>query len=151
METLYTGFKGAGNSSYILVSQIDGEKMFLTNSFAGLSKQIESISKDYGRVYIFGLDKMLKDSIRIEACAQKDGSILYSSVDLNNMANRLMMNGIKCMISKNPTWYLCNEAYYFMLKKYNHNAILIHVPSARYITQEFANAIISALDENVTS
>lgn len=147
METLYTGFKGTGNSSYILVSQIVGEKIFLTNSFSGLRKDIESINKDYGRIYMFGLDKTLKNSVRIEACAQKDDNIRYSSVELNDVADRLMMNGVKCMISENPTSFLCNEAYYYMLQKYNHNAIFIHVPSTRYITQEFANTIILALSD----
>ena len=37
MNTLYVGFKGENNASYKLVSQLNGNKLFLTNSFAGLA------------------------------------------------------------------------------------------------------------------
>ena len=47
MAILYTGFKGVGNSSYLLVNQIAAEKLLLTNSFNGLRKDIESLSKNY--------------------------------------------------------------------------------------------------------
>lgn len=147
METLYTGFKGANNSSHILVSQINGEKLFLTNSYSGLRKDIDNLNKNYNRVYMFGLDKSLRNSVRIEACAQKDGSILRSAMELKNIEERFIIRGLKCWISENPTWYLCDEAYFYMLKKYNQNAVFIHVPSARYLSNEFVEAIISALVE----
>lgn len=147
METLYTGFKGANNSSHILVSQMNGEKLFLTNSYSGLRKDIDNLSKDYSRVYMFGLDKSLINSIRIEACAKKDATKFFSALNLMDIENRLTMNGLNCMISENPTWYLCNEAYFYMQMKYNQNAVFIHVPPARYLTNEFAEAIISALEE----
>lgn len=38
---LFTGFKGKNNSSYKIVSQSNGEKLYLTNSFQGLQKDIE--------------------------------------------------------------------------------------------------------------
>lgn len=43
MRVLYTGFKGKNNSSYQLVSNISGEKLFLTNSFEGLKKDIVNV------------------------------------------------------------------------------------------------------------
>lgn len=70
MEILYTGFKGEHNSSYRLVNGLKENKLFLTNSFDGLKKDIENISKEFDVVYMFGLDKNLYDSFRIEKCAK---------------------------------------------------------------------------------
>lgn len=145
MTTLYTGFKGAGNSSYMMISRIAGEKLFLTNSFTGLKKDIENLSKDYNRVYMFGLDKSLKNEIRIEECAQRNNRVLYTTMDSKKIANALTVSGIHCVTSDIPTHYLCNEAYYSMLEKYNRNAIFIHLPSSRYITKEFVSSMIDSL------
>ena len=43
MKILYTGFKGVHNSSYKVVNSLQGDKVFLTNSFEGLKKDIENI------------------------------------------------------------------------------------------------------------
>ncbi len=69
MDRLYVGFKGKGNSSNKIVSSIIGEKLFLTNSFDGLKRDIENISKSYESIYMFGLDKSLKGTVRIESAA----------------------------------------------------------------------------------
>ena len=72
MKILYTGFKGQYNSSYRLVNGIAGEKLFLTNSFEGLKNDIENIYEEFDAVYMFGLDKNLKNSVRIEKmCKQR--------------------------------------------------------------------------------
>ena len=65
MKTLYVGFKGIHNSSNKLVRNLQGEKYFLTNSFEGLKRDIENLVGEYEQVYMFGLDKALKDSVRI--------------------------------------------------------------------------------------
>ncbi|HKL98768.1 MAG TPA: hypothetical protein VJZ06_02520 [Mobilitalea sp.] len=145
MATLYTGFKGARNSSYILVSQFSGEKLFLTNSFSGLRNDIENLRQSYDKVYMFGLDKTLRNSVRIEECAQKDGRALYTAIKSNEIVGRLMTNGICCSTSNNHTHYLCNEAYYYMLEKYERNAILIHIPPSRFISKEFSDSILNTL------
>ena len=43
MSNLYTAFKGFHNTSFQLVSQLCGDKLFLTNSFQGLEKEILSL------------------------------------------------------------------------------------------------------------
>lgn len=79
---LYVAFKGIGNSSNRIVSSIEGDKVFLTNSFGGLKKDIDEIDLPYDEIYMFGLDKKLKGAVKIERCAKKDGVILYSQLDM---------------------------------------------------------------------
>lgn len=69
MKTLYTAFKGKNNTSYQLVSRIDNNSLFLTNSFTGLEKDITRFDCDFDAVYMFGIDKNLVDKIRIDLCA----------------------------------------------------------------------------------
>ena len=73
MRKLYTAFKGSHNTSFQLVNQINGDKLFLTNSFQGLEKDILSLRTDYDAIYMLGIDKNLKNSIRIETCANYNG------------------------------------------------------------------------------
>lgn len=47
MKVLYTGFKGKNNSSYQLLSKISGHKLFLTNSFKGLEKDIMNVTDKF--------------------------------------------------------------------------------------------------------
>ncbi len=66
MSVLYVAFKGNGNSSNKIVRSLSGDKLFLTNSYSGLKKDIDNISGTYDLVYMFGLDKKLKGNIRID-------------------------------------------------------------------------------------
>ena len=72
-KKLYVGFKGNNNSSHKLVENLKGEKCFLTNSFSGLKKDIDS---EYDIVYMFGLDKNLKDSIKIDKYAKQNNYMI---------------------------------------------------------------------------
>lgn len=136
MEILYTGFKGKHNSSYRLVEGLEGNKIFLTNSFGGLKKDIENINKTFDVVYMFGLDKNLKESVRIEKCANKDGKLIYTKIDLDYISKMLAHHGIKSSMSETPTAYLCNEAYYYMMEKMSGRAVFIHIPSMKNMTDE---------------
>ncbi len=40
--------------------------------------------------------------------------------------------GIASTISTDPTQYLCNEAYWWLLEKYKGKAVLIHIPTIKY-------------------
>lgn len=72
----------------------------------------------------------------------KKGEVcLYSSVDFDSIAMKLNQTGIITDISRIPTQSLCNEAYWYMLKKYNYHVIFIHVPSIKYITEDFTEKI----------
>lgn len=145
MSTLYVAFKGNGNSGNKIVRSISGDKVFLTNSFNGLKKDIDNINGTYDLVYMFGLDKRLKGNVRIDCVAQRGDVCLYSDVDYNSIAMNLSQNGIITNIGNTPTQYLCNEAYWYMLRKFNCHVIFFHVPSIKYITENFIEKIRSVL------
>ncbi len=145
MSTLYVAFKGEGNSANKIVRSINGDKLFLTNSYNGLKKDIDNINGAYDLVYMFGLDKRLKGNVRIDCVAQRGDVCLYSDVNFNSIAMNLSQNGIITNIGNTPTQYLCNEAYWYMLRKFNCHVIFFHVPSIKYITENFIEKIRSAL------
>lgn len=54
---LFVGFKGKNNASSILLKSISENSYFLTNSFEGLKRDIESLSHSFDCVILFGIDK----------------------------------------------------------------------------------------------
>ena len=127
----YIGFKGQNNSSSILVNALSKKHYLLTNSFVGLKRDIDKLPEDYDVLYLFGVDKNLTNSFRIEQCAEKDNTHLVTNLDLKSLAEKLSSNGIKSTLSKTPTHYLCNEAYWHLLEKYQGRAVLIHIPTIK--------------------
>ena len=144
-KTLLIGFKGKNNASKMLVEHISSEHVLLTNSFAGLKRDIDAISSGYDRVLLFGVDKKLTSSVRIEMCAQKDGEKICSVLDLNKISDNLKKAGIEPSISEKPTAYLCNEAYLHLLRKYSGRAVLIHIPPIKHMNETLSNKIKLAL------
>lgn len=130
-KTLFVGFRGKNNASATLVKALSEQNWLLTNSFTGLRKDIDGLPSDYDEVWLFGVDKNLVDSIRIERVAEKDGDIRRSTLDLEGLVARLSSAGVKVAVSSTPTRYLCNEAYWHLLGKYAGNAVLIHIPTIR--------------------
>ena len=147
MKILYVGFKGVKNTSYQLVSSFPGEHLFLTNSFAGLARDIEALEEDYDAVIMFGIDKSLSAYLRVERCAQIDGEFLETNLYADQLARRFRENGISCDISDTPTQYLCNDAYFRMLRKTNGKAIFVHIPGSRNMTKELMTGILKTLGE----
>ena len=136
-KILLTGFKGKNNSSRKLVQAISENYRLLTNSFDGVKKDIEGIDGDFDFVIMFGCDKNLKDSVRIERFAEKNGEKITSALDLENISKRLGNVGIKNIISDVTGAYLCNEAYWSALKKFNNKAVFIHIPTFKNIDDDF--------------
>lgn len=130
-KVLYIGFKGKNNSSSMLVNSLSSQNCLLTNSFAGLKKDIDNLSGDYDAVYLFGADKTLTDSFRIERCADRENIRLTTVLDLKAISERLSAAGIKSTVSDTPTHFLCNEAYWYLLEKYRGKAVLIHIPTIK--------------------
>lgn len=130
-KVLYIGFKGKKNSSSMLVNSLSSQNCLLTNSFAGLKKDIDNLSGDYDEVYLFGVDKTLTDSFRIERCADRENIRLTTALDLKVISERLSAAGIKSTVSDTPTRFLCNEAYWYLLEKYRGKAVLIHIPTIK--------------------
>ena len=130
-KILYIGFKGKNNSSSLLVNSLSSQGCLLTNSFAGLKKDIDNLSGDYDEVYLFGVDKTLTDSFRIEQCADRENIRLTTALDIKVISERLSAAGIKSTVSDKPTRFLCNEAYWYLLEKYQGRAVLIHIPTIK--------------------
>ena len=120
MSNLYTAFKGFHNTSFQLVSQLCGDKLFLTNSFQGLEKEILSLGTDYDAIYMFGIDKNLRNGIRIETCANYNGELVTTSFDIVTLEKVIKDLGISYIISNKPTAYLCNAAYPDPARTYGH-------------------------------
>lgn len=146
MDTIYIGFKGERNSSYQTVSRFSGDKLFLTNSIGGLTREISALDKPYQSAVLFGLDKRIRSGVRIESCAVKNGKFLFSALDITSVAEKLRRNGVESVIGKSPFPSLCNEAYCLALEKYGGNAVFLHLPSIRRMTEEMMVGIRNALE-----
>lgn len=128
MKVLITAFYGKYNASNMLVDIIDLEvdKLILTNSFVKLEQELNSIQlEEYDLILMFGINKFLKDEIRLEQTAKLD-NIINTCLDINYISK--LCNGfIKTSINNVPTRYLCNSAYYHALKR-NKKTLFIHIP-----------------------
>ncbi|MBP5728528.1 MAG: hypothetical protein J6Y48_15765 [Clostridia bacterium] len=145
-STLLIGFKGKNNLSGLLVKRPGRECCLLTNSFSGLKKDIDTIGTEYDRVILFGVDKTLADEVRIENIAEKDGARCTSALDLNRMAEAFRKAGLETKVSESPTAYLCNEAYWHLLRKFSGRAVLIHIPTMKNADELFIPKVRQALD-----
>ena len=117
-KIFFTGFKGENNSSRILVQTLSNDPILLTNSFGGLKKDIRNIKDDFDLMLMFGCDKELKDSVR-------------------NISENFEKAGIRNIISESPGYYLCNEAYWCALQRFNRKTVLIHIPTITNTDEDF--------------
>ena len=136
-QRLYIGFKGKNNASYTLVEYLSERPCLLTNSFGGVKRDIEYLPDDYGYVLMFGVDKNLKNTVRIERVAEREGIQSCSDLDLEDISKRLTTAGVMNSISDTPTHYLCNEAYWFSLQKYRGKVVFIHITNTKNIDDSF--------------
>lgn len=142
-KTLFVGFKGKNNSSGLLAESISPDHLLLTNSFAGLKRDIDSVSGEYDRIVLIGVDKNLTSNVRIEKAAVLNGEKITSLLELEKIADALNFAGIQTLISDTPTAYLCNEAYMHLLEKYSGRAVLIHIPTIKNANDVFLNKMKS--------
>ena len=149
LRVLYTGFKGKNNSSYQLLAKISGQKLFLTNSFDGLKKDIMNVTEQYDMVVMFGLDARLKDTVRIENVAEWENERVNTKLDCDEIHTNMMACGIPCVVSNVPTGYLCNAAYFHMLKKCSGKVVFIHIPSRKNMSESTMCKILECLEKIV--
>lgn len=142
MKTLFIGFRGKNNTSAMLVRQLSKDSLLLTNSFAGLERDILSIIKKYDAVCMFGVDKSLNDAVRIEQFAMLQGVWALSTYDIQDLSQRMEQHNIQHSISNIPTQYLCNAAYYHMLCK-NTNTVFVHIPSIRGMNNALMDRLLA--------
>ncbi len=134
MKVLLTVFHGKYNASNVLVDMIDAnvDKLILTNSFVKLEQELNTTSlEEYNLILMFGINKFLKDEIRLEQTAKLDDKI-DTRIDIKLISD-LCNKYIKTSINNVPTKYLCNSAYYHTLKR-NKNTLFIHIPGFSKIT-----------------
>lgn len=151
MGILYTGFKGKNNSSCQLLSKVTGEKLYLTNSFDGLKRDIMNVTDKYDLVVMFGLDSNLKDIVRIERVAVYEGVEEKSKTNSNAICRYMETRGVRCCISEVPTQYLCNAAYYHMLRKTDGKAVFIHIPPLKNMSETMMGKIVGCMEEIYTT
>lgn len=147
-KVLFTAFKGKNNTSFQLVNKLGGETLYITNSFTGLEKDVGAVNREYDRVFMFGIDKRLKNSVRVETCASLEGRRLYTESDIISLSRCLSENGVTATVSRVPTKYLCNAAYFRMLAR-NQNAVFIHIPSLKNMTDEMMNALVEFFAKHI--
>ena len=142
MNILFTAFKGKNNSSAILLDKITGDKLYLTNSYVGLAKEINHLEQIYDVVLMFGLDKNLDNEIMIEKIAENDGDIIVTNFDTEKIKRYFEKRNIKCTVSNTSTKYLCNAAYYDMLQKNFRNVLFIHIPTLKNLGQDLFTELL---------
>lgn len=140
------------NSSCVLVSELLKESWLrengvlknfclLTNSFEGVKRDINVIEGSYEFVIMFGCDKSLKDCVRLECFAEKDGLKCETRLDVKLLSETLSRDGVENVISETPTHYLCNEAYWYALQKFEGKAVFIHIPTLKNIDEKLISKI----------
>lgn len=146
------------NSSCVLVSELLKESRLwedgvlknfclLTNSFEGVKRDIEAIEGNYDFVIMLGCDKSLKNCVRIECFAEKDGVKCETRLDVKLLSETLSCDGVENVISETPTQYLCNEAYWYALQKFERKAVFIHIPTLKNIDKSFLSKTKSVFEE----
>ena len=95
-----------------------------------LKRDIDLLRTSYSCIILFGIDKNLIHTVRIESIAKKETKIV-STMNLRTISSQLTNVGVVNFISNKPTSYLCNEAYWHLLRKFHGNAVLIHIPSSK--------------------
>ena len=146
LRVLYTGFKGKNNSSYQLLAKISGQKLFLTNSFDGLKKDIMNVTEQYDLIVMFGLDTSLKDAVRIENIAAWESEKIITKLDCDAICKSMVACGIACVVSNIPTRYLCNAAYFYMLQKFSGKVVFIHIPSLKNMSESMVCKILECIE-----
>lgn len=142
MKLLVTAFKGKSNVSFQFVKQLECNALYLTNSFSGLEKDIDSLSEYYDTVYMFGVDKNLDRAVRIETHAKYNLHSVRTGFNIQMLSNQMAAYQIRHHISDTPTQYLCNAAYYHMLRKTG-NTVFIHIPSIKGMDHGFMEQLVS--------
>ena len=79
----------------------------------------------------------MKDGVRLERSAEKDGVKCETCLDVKLLSESLARKGVENVISETPTQYLCNEAYWYALQKFEGKAVFIHIPTLKNIDENF--------------
>jgi pyrrolidone-carboxylate peptidase len=134
---LVAGFKGANNSSKVLLDNLSENKIFdilyLDNDFIKSEHQlINKIKNDeYDNIFIFGQKPVIK-SIYFEEIGRNGSEGLETNFNYDGFYAYLKQY-YKIKISKNAGHYLCNNIYYrgldyILNNKLKSKIFFIHIP-----------------------
>lgn len=149
-KALFVGFKGKNNASGRLAELISPNHLLLTNSFGGLKKDIDTISEKYDLAIMFGVDKTLVSTVKLEKFATMNDKRLYSKLGLIEFAEALILADIIPVISDEPRRSLCNDAYWHMLTRFEGRAVFIHIPTIKHADEAFLDKMIVSLRSSIT-
>ena len=147
MNTLYVAFKGKNNASNQIITGLPCDTLFLTNSFCGLERDIAAIHEHYDAVLMFGVAPELTDIVRIETSALYNSEHITTDFEIEALTCGLQLCGIPCFVSDKPTAYLCNAAYYHMLKRIP-GSVFVHIPSIQYMNTAMMEKLSVFLSRN---
>ena len=88
-------------------------------------------------VLFISINTMIPNGIRIET----------TRADYAAICRCLEENDIQCIVSENPTQYLCNAAYYYMLHKTDGKAVFIHIPSLKNMSEEMIENLVRCVEK----
>ena len=147
MKILFTGFNGYNNTSKVIIDRIDNDKILFNNSYEEIDKELSNINIEaYDLITMLGLRNNLKKSIRLEINSLLNNELVTTNINVHQVKKYFEENDISCIVNDKPTNYLCNYAYYQVLKR-NKEAIFIHIPELKNI-KELDNLI--KVIENIT-
>ncbi len=142
LEFLITGFKGAYNSSKVILDIIaacNTDKLYLENDFDLCLKQFkEKLSqKRYDIIVSFG-QKPVTKSLCIETVGYDNQIELRTNYDYSSLFNFIKERNYRIKVSKNPGNYLCNHIFFHGLQFIEDNnlktkMIFIHTPYLKNI------------------
>ena len=69
------------------------------------------------------------------------GKNYASCILVKAISAQLDTAGISNYLSDMPTHYLCNEAYWYLLRKFNGRVVLIHIPSIKNINEKLMHGL----------
>ncbi len=85
--------------------------------------------------------------MRIDCAAEYEGVLYHTKLDAASVKELLNLEGVACEISFSPTRYLCNAAYWHMLRKNHGKAIFIHIPTNKNMDEEMREKLAKCLEK----
>ena len=104
-------------------------------SFSAVQQILNPVLEEYNRASEF---------VSVAEC---DGAVEKSRLDCNALCRCLKESNIQCCVSEIPTRYLCNAAYYHMLRKVKGNAVFIHIPTMKNMSGIMIEKIVGCMEE----
>lgn len=134
MNILICGFKGQTNTAKLLLDRIQHDsKLYLENNPAASELQLSKkmAQQNFDAVIMLGQKPRTKH-ICIEQSGKKNGEVLKTYFDCENLRDYFIKKGFKTKLSNAAGTSVCNNAYYHLLKL-KVCAVFVHVPTLKNV------------------